>query len=180
MKHVRPLLDGLDRRFGKRLHLHEPLSRNQRLDHGVASLAVTDVVRVVVGLLDQALFLQISDHPFAGLVSIQPGIGARLFGHAGVLADDFDNRQVVATTGFEIVRIVSGGNLHDSGSEFHVDETVGNDWDLPIHEGQNDRSADAGAGSARRPGGRPQRYHRASFPGESSRRRPDSELSLTG
>ena len=36
--------------FGQRLHVHEPLRRNQRLDDGLAAVALAEVDRVGLGL----------------------------------------------------------------------------------------------------------------------------------
>jgi hypothetical protein len=82
-----------DGRFGERLDLDEPLARDQRLNDGVASLTAADVVGIAFALHQPSLSLQVGDDPLPGLVAVEPGVSARLGGHARILADDFHNGQ---------------------------------------------------------------------------------------
>ena len=59
----------------------------------------------------------------------------------GVLADDFDERQIVALPGFEVVGIVGGRDFHDAGAELRIDHGVGDDRNFAVHQRQHGRLA---------------------------------------
>jgi hypothetical protein len=75
------VLDRLDGRPGQRLHLHEPLRRQPRLDHRVAAVAVPHRVRVVVDLHQQARRLQVGHDLLAALFAVEPLVRARVLVH---------------------------------------------------------------------------------------------------
>src|SRR5438046_2550122 len=60
--------------FGQRLDSDEPLRRQQRFDHSVATLAVSDVMCKRLGPGKQALRLQIDKYAFASFHSIQTAV----------------------------------------------------------------------------------------------------------
>ncbi len=70
-----PILDGLNGRVGKRLHIEEPLGTDARLDRGIAALAVRHRVLVRLDLEQQSLPLKVAHDGLAALLTIHPGVG---------------------------------------------------------------------------------------------------------
>ena len=126
-------LDGL---LGQRLRLDEPLRGDQRLDDGLAALALAEAERVVLDLHQQAELFEVGHHALARLEAVQAGVGAGGRGHDAVFVDHLDLGQVVAAAGFEIVGIVRGRDLHHAGAELGIGQLVEDDGDLAIHQRQ--------------------------------------------
>ena len=108
-----------------------------------------DGERVGLDFFEQAEALQVFDHAAAGFEAVEAGVGAGCGGHAAVLVDDLDARQIVTLAGFEIVGIVRGGDFDRAGAEFGVGQIVEDDGDLAIHQRQIARCGRAGRSSAR-------------------------------
>ena len=106
--------DGL---FGERLGLDEPLGGDERLDGGLAAVALAEAERVVLDLDEGAGVLEVGDDALAGVEAVEPGVGSGGGGHVGVVVDDLDLGQVVALAGLEIVGVVRGGDFDDAGAE---------------------------------------------------------------
>ena len=103
-----PAAHGLHRLLRKGLHVHEPLHREQRFDNGAAAFTLADVQRVEFRFLTSSPEgLKRLQNSLARLETIQAGIGAGFIGHARVLADHFDIRQLMAFSHLEIVGIVA-------------------------------------------------------------------------
>ena len=83
-----PLFDHPDRLFGERPHANEPLRRNERLDNGVAALAVADGVLVILGLLEKAGLLELDDDGSPRLEAILSRVWPGFGRHPAVLVDD--------------------------------------------------------------------------------------------
>ena len=109
---------------------------DERLDHRLAAIALAYGERVGLDLFQQAKALQVFHHAAAGLKAVQARVGTGFGGHAAVLVDDLDARQIVALAGFEIVRIVGRGDLDCAGAELGVGEVVENHGELAIHQRQ--------------------------------------------
>ena len=132
------VLDGADGRLGQRLGLDEPLGGDERLDGGLAALALAQAHLVRLDLLEQAEGVEVGDHALAGLEAVQAGVGAGGGGHVRGVVDDLDLGQVVAAAGLEVVEVVGGGDLDDAGAELRVRHFVEDDGDLAVHERQLD------------------------------------------
>src|SRR5688572_3461642 len=63
-------LGRFDRRFGKRLHTHEPLLANDRLDDRATSIAVADSVSVWFDTQHGALLFEPVDNSLAGRLDL--------------------------------------------------------------------------------------------------------------
>jgi hypothetical protein len=124
--------------FGERLDLHEPLRRDQRLDDVLRPFAAAQAHRVIFDFLDQSELLEVRHHLLARIEAVDISEAARFLGHAGVLANDFDLRQVVPLARFEVVRIVRGRDLHHASAEFRIGQLIENDRNFPIHQRQHD------------------------------------------
>ena len=131
-------LDGL---LGQRLRLDEPLRGDQRLDDGLAAIAVAQVELVVLDLFQQAERSRSSPRA-CGLRSDRGRRRGRprrsCFATSSIT---LIVRQVVALAGLEIVRIVRGRHLHHAGAELGIGEFVQDDRDLAIHQRQRHRAA---------------------------------------
>ena len=75
-------LDRGDGLLGERLRFDEPLRGDERLDDGLAALALAEAERVVLDLDEQAERFEIGDDALAGLEAVEPGVGAGGGGHA--------------------------------------------------------------------------------------------------
>src|SRR5262249_2180774 len=133
--------DCLDGPPGQRLHLHEPLRRDQRLDPRFSRLAFADAQRVWLDLLDQSQLFEISHDALASFETIEAGVGSGGFGHVAGLVDDFDLRKIVAPAAFEVVGIVRRRDFHDAGAELGVGQIVEDDRNGAIHQRELDRLA---------------------------------------
>ena len=128
---------GIEHLRRERLRFHEPLRGNQRLDDVAGAIALADCERVRLDLLEQAELFQIRDDALAGFEAVESGVRAGFGGHARILADHLDLRQLVALAGFEIVGIVRGRYLDDAGAELRIGNFVEDDRDFSIHQRQS-------------------------------------------
>ena len=135
-----PLFHRLYGRLRQRLGLDEPLGGNERLDHRLAALALPDrpagrVRSWRAGRAPAAPPPRCSRALRSGPVRRRRRLRQVM---TGVLADDLDLGQVVPLAGFEVVGVVSGGDLHDARAELRVRQLVQDDGDLAVHERQQD------------------------------------------
>ena len=126
-----------DRRRGQRLHPHEPLRRDQRLDDRVAALAVADRVHVRLSAYQAAVLLAVARRRAERASAIVmprewTGVGV----HRAVGVHDVDRGQTVALADLEVVRVVGGRHFHRAGAERRVDRLVGDDRDEAVDDGQ--------------------------------------------
>ena len=159
------LLNALDGGLGQRLHLDEPLLGDHRLNDGVAAVAGADLMGQGLGLLQRTAGLQIGQNGLAGLQRGHAGIFAavqniRLIGscaaggllgidgslvggagHAAVIGQHADHRQVMALADLKVVGIVGGGDLHNAGALLHVGVLIADDGDLTAQQRQHDMAA---------------------------------------
>ena len=137
---MRAVAHGLERRLGERLHLHEPLVRQPRLDDGVAAVAMTNGVLVRLDLRPAAC-----DFSSVGMIRSRASnrstpsrsrgharVGVGAVRHGAVGRHDHRHRQLVPLADLEIVGVVRGRDLHDAGSERRIDVLVGDDRDLDV------------------------------------------------
>src|SRR5262245_21699245 len=68
--------NGCDSRLGERFDLNKPLRRQERLHHGVAALAVSNVVFEGLGSCEQMLRIEFLEDSFSRFKSIEPVIRA--------------------------------------------------------------------------------------------------------
>ena len=130
-----------DSLLGERLHAHEPLRGEERLDDGLAAVAPADGQSVWLDFFQQAEALEIFDHAAAGLEAVEAGVGAGCGGHVAVFIDDLDARQIVAFAGLEIVGIVGRGDFDGAGAELRIGQIVEDDRDGTVHQRQIDSAA---------------------------------------
>ena len=133
-------LDCVDSRLGELFHAHEPLLGYHRLDGGLAALAMSDVVRVVLGLFEQPPGTQIGDYRGARIFARHSLVLACLAVHSAVVVHDADNWQIVAFTDLEIVGVVGGRYLDRSRAEIFLHVFVKHYGDLSADERKNEHA----------------------------------------
>ena len=129
-------LDRPDGGLGQGRHLDEPLARQRRLDHRLAAVAVPDRVAVILDLHQELFALELLDQAFAAGEAILSRVRSCVLVHAAVVGDHFDLREIVAQAALEILGIVRRGHLDETGPELAVHVRIGDDRDLPTHDGQ--------------------------------------------
>ncbi len=88
---------GVERRLRERVHLAEPLQRQQRLDDGAAARAHRHAMAVRFDRDERAGGLEVGDDAFARREAVEARVGrAGRFRHARVKADDRERVEVVA------------------------------------------------------------------------------------
>ena len=125
-------------RLSERLHLHEPLIAEPRLDDRVAAITMAHRMRVRLDLLEQPLLLEHLDNLFARLEPVEPTEGRgdpfpfslpRLFPHGAVFPHDERHLELVARADLEVVGVVRRRHLHEPRSEGRVHGVVPDDRD---------------------------------------------------
>src|SRR5215469_12134444 len=79
----------------QRRHLDEPLRRDQRLDDGVTSLAISQRDLIIFHLFQETQITECGDDTLSRLEAILPGKDTSGLGHLRIEADDLDPLQVV-------------------------------------------------------------------------------------
>ena len=136
-------LDGFDGGLGERFHLNEPLLRKTRLDDIVTAVAVADLVVVIFDMIEITLGLEIGDESLAAFKAIHTDVlRARELVHVAVVGHNIDLFETMALTYEEVVRIVSGRNLNDTGTELLLNIIVGENGNLAARKRKNHVLAD--------------------------------------
>ena len=97
---------------------------------------------VILDLDESALLFKILDDSLSRLVSVHAGILRIVIDYLCVIGQDVYNGQVMAQTDLEVVRVMRGGNLNDTGAEVYLDIIVGDNGYLAVNYGQDKRLAD--------------------------------------
>ena len=138
---IAPVVHALERGSCERLHLHEPLIGQPRLHHRVAAVAVPHRVLVRFHFLQRARRSQHLDDPLARRESIEAldllrhaAVGVRHLSHCRVFVDHHRHRERVTLAHVEVVRVVRGRDLHDTGAERGIGVGVGDHRDRAVHD----------------------------------------------
>ena len=99
-------------------------------------------VAVGLHLFQEALGLQVGDHPFPGLEPVQALVRAGVLVHPARLVKGLDRGQLVPKPDLEVVGVVGRGDLQSPGAERGIDMLVGDDRQNPVGQGQPDLLAD--------------------------------------
>ena len=130
--------------LGERLHRHEPLVAEARLDHGVAAIAVPHAVRVRLHLHEVARRVELPHDRLARREAIEAverrrdasaGIGH--LAHNAVLVYDNRHRQAMPLTHLEVVRVVRWRELHHARAEGALGERIGDDRNFEVRNGKD-------------------------------------------
>lgn len=97
---------------------------------------------IILDLDKSALSLKILDDSFSRLVSVHAGVLRIVIDYLCVIGQDIDNGQVMAQTDLEVVRIMRGSYLNDTGTEVYLDIIIGDNGYLAVDYGQDERLAD--------------------------------------
>ncbi len=136
------ILAGGQRLVAHLVHAQPPLLADQRFDDRVAPVAVTDLVCVRLFLDDEPLRLQIADHLRPRLQHRQAVIRKARDVHAPIRVHAVDDLEVMPLADLIVHRVVAGRDLERAGAEVFLDRIVGDDRQLPSHQGQRRRLAD--------------------------------------
>ena len=131
----------IHRRFRKRLHFHEPLRRNARLDDCTAAITGADVVLDRLNLDEVAARIEILHDLLSRLQCRHARVFASVFVDDAAVVHDVDDRQLVAQADLKVVRVVRRRDLHNAGAEILLDIRIRDNRDFPIDERQDHRLA---------------------------------------
>ena len=109
-------------------HFDEPLLRDERLNHSIAALAVTQRHHIVLGLYNQPKPIQFFHQVFASFVTVLSCIGTRLCGHFCVKTDDLHERQIMAFANLKVYWIMGRRHLYSSSAKGGIHSLVCNNW----------------------------------------------------
>ena len=126
----------LNRGLGKALHRHEPLLGDNRLHRGVAAVAVTHVVLVVIDLNEQAKTLNLVHDLLSCVVLVNALVFAAEAVDIAAVIKHADYGQDVALGHLKVVRVVRGRDLDRTRAELHVHIFVRHNGYRPVHDGQ--------------------------------------------
>ena len=127
----------------QRLHLHEPLVRKTRLDGNVVPFGITDLMRVVFDMVQQAKLFDLLHDGFAADIAVHAfELLAGLRVHRAVVVHDVDDFQIVAQTDFIVVRVMRRRDLHGARAEVLFDVIVCDQLDFAIDDRQDQLLAD--------------------------------------
>ena len=123
--------------FAQRVHLHEPLVGQVRLDHLAGAVAFGYLQLVRLGFDQQAFVFQVCKDLLAGFVAVEAAVlsRCRVVDRRG-RGQDVDQWQVVALAHLVIVEVMRGRDLDHAGAEFTLDIGVGDDRNLALGQRQ--------------------------------------------
>mmetsp|Transcript_7717 Transcript_7717/g.25581 ORF Transcript_7717/g.25581 Transcript_7717/m.25581 type:complete len:476 (-) Transcript_7717:15-1442(-) len=124
-------LHRLERGLRERLHLDEPLLRNERLNHLAAALAAGHLHLLRLLLYGEPSLLEVRPNRFAALCAVHLGVLSRLAVHRPVLVHDVDHRQVLPLPDGVVVRVVPGCHLERARPKLTLDVVIRDDRDAP-------------------------------------------------
>ena len=133
--------DGLGGRPLQLVDGNEPLLGQPRLQCRVATIAMHDRVMMVLNVIEQAMLLEPRHHGLAAFLAAHAGELAIAFHDVRRLVEDVDLLQAVALAHGEVVGIMGGSDLHETGAETRIDVKIGENGNLAIHDGQHDLRA---------------------------------------
>ena len=130
------VFNSIDRRARQRLHPHEPLLAEHRLDDRPTALAMPDRMPVRLDLLDQPQPLKVGDDDLAAFEAVHSLVRPRLGVHRAVACHRDDRRQAVSLANLEVDRVVPRRDLERSGPELRVYRLIRNNRDLALDDRQ--------------------------------------------
>ena len=119
------VIDGIDRGLSQRVHLHEPLFRQVRLDRCLRTIAMLQRDLAIFHFLEVPELFHLGHHGIACDQSVQPLPCSTVLvqGSVGIQnVDRLAHRFFVASPAGVVVRIVRRGHLHAAGSECFVSQ----------------------------------------------------------
>ena len=124
-------------RFDELIHLYKPLLLYQGLNGGLAAVMSSYVMTIILNLNQQSLTIQLLYDGLSGLIAIHALILSAVFIDGSIVVHHIDDRQIMTLSNLKVVRVVSRGNLNNTGSEFPVNVGVGNNGNHTIHDRQH-------------------------------------------
>ena len=159
------LTDSLDGGLCKGFHRDEPLLGDHGLDGAVAAVAGAYIVAQRLHRFEGAAGFQVLKDGLAGLPGGHAGVLAAVqhlrlaggslagaeqligggfiggTGHAAIVGEYTDTGQIMALAYLEVIGVVGGGDLYDTGALFHIGVLIADDGDFLIQQRQDDMAA---------------------------------------
>ena len=136
------VLQSIDSGSSQFVHGYKPLGFYHGLDGAVAAIVGTNVMNVVFDLGQEAPLLQILNDLFTSLVAVHAFIFAAEFVHVTIVGQNADHFQIVTLTNFEVVGVMSGGDLNSTGSEVFFYIRISYYGNLAVYQRQDQHLAD--------------------------------------
>ena len=127
------------------LDIDEPLRLQARLHDVVAALTAADGHLVVLHLDEVARGVEILEDAHPALLAAEALVWTGVRVHRGGVGHDVDAGQAVPLTGREVGVVVSRRDLHGTGAELALDEVIGHDGHIPVHERDAHQATHQGA-----------------------------------
>ena len=118
-------------------HAYKPLERQTGLYRYAGAFRQTDVVHVVLDLLEQSCFFEILGDGFTALEAVHAHIHAGHGCYGSVLVEDIDGLEIVGFAEHEVVFVVCRCDLETAGAELDVDIAVLDHGDSAAYERNN-------------------------------------------
>lgn len=132
-----------DGSFGKTLDVDEPLGFEHRLDDRATFITVGDGVSDFLGAAHKAGFFEVVENFLAGFEGGETLVGFGNVGiHSAVFGNDGDTLKIMAFADFEVVEIVSRGNLDGAGTVLGVGVFIGDDGNFAVGERKFNKTTD--------------------------------------
>ncbi len=132
----------LERRLGERLHFHEPLPRDERLDDRFRAARDGHGVLVFLHTLEEPLRLKILDNLLTCLEPIHACIGTTVLVDRPVRIHDVDRLEIVLLADLKIVLVVRRRDFQRAGAEVGLDVLVRNDRNFAAQQREHGQLAD--------------------------------------
>ena len=132
----RAILNRLDCRSGKRLHLNEPLIGGEGLNGSAATVARSYVVVVGLGFDEIPLCLKVADECLTAGISVHTLIFTRVGIHRSIVIHYLNLLKVVTLSYEEVVGVVRGSDLNTARTEADLNVIVGDNGNFPANDGK--------------------------------------------
>ena len=130
-------MNGLNGRLCHLIHLNEPLGFYHGFDGSTAAIMCTYIMRMRFNTNQQPQFLQLCNDSFSCLITIHAFVFGTYTVHGSIIVHYVDFRQIVTTSNFKVVGVMSRCDLNRTCTKFFIYIAVGNDGNFLIHNGQD-------------------------------------------
>ncbi len=120
--------NGLEGRFGKFVHLQEPLHGELRLDYYLRALRIPHLVVVILDFFNQALFLKVGNDFLADIETVMPHIHPAGFRNCAVGIEYVDCLEIVFFPEHIVVHVMGRRYLEAACAEIHLHILIHYHW----------------------------------------------------
>ena len=126
----------LDCRFCHLFHLYEPLLFYHWLYCSLTAVMGTNCMSMGNHLNQKSQFLQVLYNGLSGFITIHTVILASCKAYGSIIVHYCQFRQLVSSSNFKVVRVMSRSDLNASGTEFFINIGICNHWNLSSSQGK--------------------------------------------